>query len=156
MPEKRAAAKSTKKSASRTDASAKSFTADEKAAMRERAKELKAAASGAEAERAVVEKIGTMTGSDRVMAKRVHAIVKETAPFLTSRLWYGMPAYAKNGTTILFFQDAAKFKSRYATLGFLNDAKLDEGAMWPTSFALTELGPTEEAKVRALVKKAAS
>jgi uncharacterized protein YdhG (YjbR/CyaY superfamily) len=132
------------------------FTAEERAAMKERARELKAEARGAEAEKSVLEKIAKMPKSDRAMAKRLHAIVKETAPDLAPRTWYGMPAYAKDGKVLCYFQDAAKFKSRYATFGFNDIANLDEGAMWPPSFALKELGAAEEKKIVALVKKAVS
>jgi uncharacterized protein YdhG (YjbR/CyaY superfamily) len=132
------------------------FTAEERAAMKERARELKAEERGAEAEKAVLEKIAEMPKSDRAMAKRIHAIVKETAPGLAPRTWYGMPAYAKDGKVLCYFQDAAKFKSRYATFGFNDVANLDEGAMWPTSFALKKLGAAEEKKIAALVKKAVS
>ena len=130
------------------------FSAEEKAAMRARAKELKAAADG---ETAVQEAIAGMTPRDRAMAKRVHAIVKESAPSLTPKTWYGMPAYAnKDGKVVLFFRDAAKFKERYAMLGFNDSAKLDDGSMWPIAFALPELTKADEAKIRALVKKAVS
>jgi uncharacterized protein YdhG (YjbR/CyaY superfamily) len=132
----------------------KGFTAEERAAMRERAKELKASKSKAEAERDVLEKIAEMPKSDRAMAKRLHAIVKDSAPDLAPRTWYGMPAYAKDGKVVCFFQSADKFKSRYATFGFSDTANLDQGAMWPTSFALTELTDAEEKKIVALLKKA--
>jgi uncharacterized protein YdhG (YjbR/CyaY superfamily) len=136
------------------------FTDDERAAMKERVKELKADARGkkdkADGERDVLEKIAEMQGSDRAMAKRLHVIVKATAPGLTPRTWYGMPAYAKDDKVVCFFQSAQKFKSRYATLGFSDRANLDKGAMWPTSFALTELTAAEEKKIVALVKKAMS
>ena len=129
----------------------KGFTAAEKAAMKERARELKGKGDG---ESAVLEKITEMKGSDRTIAKRLHAIVKEAAPELTPRTWYGMPAYAKDGKVLCYFQSAGKFKSRYATFGFSDQATLDNGAMWPTSFALAELTPTDEKKIKALVKKA--
>jgi len=129
----------------------KGFTAAEKAAMKERARELKGKGDG---ESAVLEKIAEMKGSDRTIAKRLHAIVKEAAPELTPRTWYGMPAYAKDGKVLCYFQSAGKFKSRYATFGFSDQATLDNGAMWPTSFALAELTPTDEKKIKALVKKA--
>ena len=132
------------------------FTPEERAAMKERARELKAAASAEEAERDVLEKIAEMPGADRAMAERLHAIVKKAAPGLAPRTWYGMPAYAKDGKVVCFFQSAEKFKSRYATLGFSDAANLDDGAMWPTSFALTELTPEIEARIGALVMKAAS
>ena len=134
--------------------SAGGFTAEERAAMKERARELKAEKDKADGERDLLAKIAEMPKADRVMAERLHAIVKDTAPELTPKTWYGMPAYAKDGKVVCFFQSAAKFKSRYATFGFNDTAKLDEGAMWPTSFALTELGDAEERKIRALVKKA--
>ena len=139
----------------------KGFTNEERAAMRERAKELKTAARrGArggkvDGESDVLEKIAEMPKSDRVMAERLHALIKAGAPDLSPRTWYGMPAYANDdGKIVCFFQSADKFKSRYATFGFNQAANLDQGAMWPTSFALTELTPKEEAKIGALVKKA--
>jgi uncharacterized protein YdhG (YjbR/CyaY superfamily) len=132
------------------------FTDEERAAMRERARELKAEARKADGESAVLVKIAEMPGRDRAMAERVHAIIKENAPDLAPKTWYGMPAYAKDGKIICFFQSADKFKSRYATFGFNDDANLDEGAMWPTSFALTDLTAAEEARIAALVKKAVS
>ncbi|MEO7852859.1 MAG: DUF1801 domain-containing protein [Rubrivivax sp.] len=148
----------TQKSAKRTETgkASKGFTADEKAAMKERAKELKAEALKADGESAVLAKIAEMQGSDRAMAKRLHAIVKASAPALAPKTWYGMPAYAKDDKIVCFFQSAAKFNARYATLGFSDVAKLDDGAMWPTSFALKELTAADEAKIAALVKKAAS
>jgi uncharacterized protein YdhG (YjbR/CyaY superfamily) len=153
------AKKATQKSTKSTTASgkkSKGFTAEERAAMKERAQELKAAADKADAESAVLEKIAVMPEPDRAMAKRLHAIVKASAPALSPKTWYGMPAYAKDGKVVCFFQSAEKFKSRYATFGFSDAADLDEGAMWPTSFALTELTATEEARISALVKKAVS
>ena len=136
---------------------AKGFTAAERAAMRERAKELKAAKNKEEAERDVLEKIAEMPKADRVLAERIHEIVKAAAPDLSSRTWYGMPAYTNNdGKVVVFFKSADKFKSRYATLGFEEAANLDKGVMWPTSFALKELTDAEETKIRALVKKAAT
>ncbi len=134
----------------------KGFTAEERAAMRERAKEQKAEAQRADGERAVLAKIAEMQGPDRAMAERLHEIVKASAPDLSPKTWYGMPAYAKDGKVVCFFQSAQKFNSRYATLGFSDKANLDEGAMWPTSFALKELTATEEANIGALVKKAVS
>jgi uncharacterized protein YdhG (YjbR/CyaY superfamily) len=135
----------------------KGFTAEEKAAMKERAKELKAAANKAEAESDVLAKIAEMPESDRVMAERFHAIVRASAPDLSPKTWYGMPAYAnKDGKIVCFFQAADKFKSRYATFGFNEDANLDEGHMWPTSYALKELTDAEAAQIAALVKKAVS
>lgn len=136
------------------------FTDEEKAAMKERIKELKAEARASknkeEAENAVLEKIAEMPEPDRSMAQRIHAIIKATAPELTPKLWYGMPAYARDGKVVCFFQSAAKFNARYATLGFDDTANLDDGALWPTSFALKELTAVEEAKISALVKKAVS
>jgi uncharacterized protein YdhG (YjbR/CyaY superfamily) len=136
----------------------KGFTDEERVAMKERAQELKAAAQGdkSDGESALLAKIAEMPEPDRVMATRLHAIVKASAPALSPRTWYGMPAYAKDGKVVCFFQSAQKFKSRYATFGFSDEANLDKGAMWPTSFALKELTATEEAKITALVKKAAS
>ena len=122
--------------------------------MKERAKELKAAAGKADAESDVLAKIAEMPKADRVMAERLHALIKAAAPTLSPRTWYGMPAYEKDGKVVCFFQSAQKFKSRYATFGFSDKANLDEGAMWPTSFALRELTTAQEAKIRALVKKA--
>jgi uncharacterized protein YdhG (YjbR/CyaY superfamily) len=145
--------KATQKSAERNSASGK-FTAEERAAMRERAQELKAEANKADGERALLAKVAEMKGSDRAMAKRIHAIVKASAPDLSPKTWYGMPAYAKDGKVVCFFQSAEKFQSRYATFGFSDEAQLDKGNMWPTSFALTELTADEEAKIGALVKKA--
>ena len=136
--------------------SSKGFTAEEKAAMRERARELKSTASKEAAESDVLAKIAEMPKSDRVMAGRLHAIVKAAAPDLSPRTWYGMPAYAKDGKVVCFFQSAQKFKSRYATLGFSDRANLDKDAMWPTSFALKALTDAEDKKIRALVKKAVS
>jgi uncharacterized protein YdhG (YjbR/CyaY superfamily) len=132
----------------------KGFTAEEKAAMRERARELKASASKADAERDVLAKIAEMPEPDRAMAERLHALIKESAPALSPRTWYGMPAYAKDGKVVCFFQSGEKFKTRYATLGFSDKANLDKGAMWPTAFALKELTAAEEKKIAALVKKA--
>ena len=130
------------------------FTDDERAAMKERAHELKAAAGNADGESAVLSKIAEMSEADRSMAERLHAIVKAAAPSLSPKTWYGMPAYAKDGKVVCFFQSAQKFKSRYATLGFSDAADLDEGAMWPTSFALKELTAAEAAGIGALVKRA--
>jgi uncharacterized protein YdhG (YjbR/CyaY superfamily) len=138
-------------------AGSKGFTDDEKAAMRERARELRSARRGPEdGESDVLAKIAQMPPSDRAMAERIHAIVKATAPELTSRTYYGMPAYAKDGNVICFFKAAAKFKMRYATLGFTDKAKLDDGAMWPTDFALTQLTAAEEARIAELVQSAVS
>lgn len=135
----------------------KGFTSEERAAMKERAQELKAAADKADGESAVLAKIAEMPEADRVMAERLHRIVKATAPDLLPRTWYGMPAYTnKDGKVVCFFQAADKFKARYATFGFNDVANLDEGVMWPTSFALKDLTATEEARISALVKKAVS
>jgi uncharacterized protein YdhG (YjbR/CyaY superfamily) len=132
------------------------FTADERAAMRERARELKSQKNRDEAEKEVLAKIAEMPKADRVMAERIHAIVKEAAPSLSPRTWYGMPAYANaDGKVVCFFKSAAKFKERYATFGFNDAAALDDGAMWPVVFGLTEVGPAEEKKLAALVKRAA-
>ncbi len=158
MAEK-SAAKKTTGSAKRTAAS-KGFTADERAAMKERARELKAEArrgkDRAAGERDLLAKIAEMPKSDRVMAERFHAIVTASAPDLSPKTWYGMPAYARDGKIVCFFKSADKFKSRYATFGFEESANLDDGAMWPTSFALTELTAADEKKIAALVKKAVS
>jgi len=132
------------------------FSAAERAAMRERARELKAEARKADGESAVLAKIAEMPQPDRTLAERLHAIVRDTAPDLSPKTWYGMPAYAKDGKIVCFFQSADKFKARYATFGFNDAANLDEGAMWPTSFALNQLTAAEEATIRALVKKAVS
>jgi hypothetical protein len=152
--------KETKKSAKRTAASGKAdkvFSTEEIAAMKETLKERKETASKEEAEKAVLEKIAEMKGSDHTLAKRIHAIIKESAPVLSAKTWYGMPAYANaEGKIICFFQAANKFKVRYATFGFQPDAKLDDGNMWATSFALKELTAAEEARIVALVKKAVS
>jgi uncharacterized protein YdhG (YjbR/CyaY superfamily) len=130
------------------------FSPEERAAMKEYVKEKKAGASGND-EKAVLEKIAAMPAPDRAMAERIHAIVKASAPELTSRLWYGMPAYARDGAVVCFFQDARKFKTRYGTLGFSDKAKLDDGNMWPSTYALMKLTASEEAKIGELVKKAA-
>jgi uncharacterized protein YdhG (YjbR/CyaY superfamily) len=154
------AKKATKKSAKSTTAKKEKstgFTAEERAAMKERAKELKAEKSRADGEKALLAKMAEMPKSDRDMAKRIHAIVKDSAPDLSPKTWYGMPAYAnEDGKVVCYFQDAAKFKSRYATFGFNDDANLDEGAMWATSFALKKLTAAEEKKIAALVEKAVS
>ena len=138
----------------------KGFTDEERAAMKERAKELKAEARAnknrAEGESDVLAKIAEMQEPDRAMAKRLHAIIKASAPDLSPKTWYGMPAYAKDGKVVCFFQSAQKFNTRYATFGFNDTANLDEGAMWPTAFALKELTAAEEAKIGALVKRAVS
>jgi uncharacterized protein YdhG (YjbR/CyaY superfamily) len=151
--------KDTEKSAKSTTADDKptrGFTVEERAAMKERAQELKAEAEKAEGEEAVLAKIAEMQEPDRTMAERLHAVIKASAPALTPRLWYGMPAYAKDGKVVCFFQSAQKFNTRYATFGFMHEANLDEGAMWPTAFALRELTAAEEARIAALVKKAVS
>jgi uncharacterized protein YdhG (YjbR/CyaY superfamily) len=129
------------------------FSAEEKAAMRARAKELKAAAEG---EEAVLAALGEMSPDDRALGERIHAVVREAAPELTPRTWYGMPAYAKDGKVLVFFRNAEKFKERYAMLGFQDNASLDEGSMWPVAFALTKLTAADEKKIRALVKRAVS
>ena len=149
------AKKATQKSA-KTNKPSKGFTAEERAAMKERAQELKAEAAKADGESALLAKVAEMKGTDRAMAKRIHAIVKASAPSLSPKTWYGMPAYAKDGKVVCFFQSAEKFNSRYATFGFSDEANIDKGAMWPTSFALKELTAAEEAKIGALVKKAVS
>jgi len=151
------AQKGTQKSAKSTTATGKKsqgFTEEEHGAMRERIQELKA--DKEDGEGAVLAKIAEMPEPDRTMGKRLHAIIKESAPALSPRLWYGMPAYAKDGKVICFFQAAQKFKTRYATFGFSDKANLDEGAMWPTAFALKGLTATEEARIATLVKKAVS
>ncbi len=154
MVERKAAQKSTKTVKGATTKS-KGLTAEERAALRETVQERKAAALGANDEKAALAKIAEMQGSDRAMAKRLHAIIKDSAPALSPKTWYGMPAYAnKDGKIVCFFTPAAKFKSRYATFGFNDDANLDEGNMWPTSFALKELSSADEARIGALVKKA--
>ncbi|MBV9099839.1 MAG: DUF1801 domain-containing protein [Candidatus Dormibacteraeota bacterium] len=151
-----AKSKAPRKSAppAKRDAKSKTFSADEKSAMRERAREQRAAASGAEAEEEVLAKIAEMTKADRAIAERLHALIKASAPSLAPRTWYGMPAYAKDGRLVCHFQPAQKFKTRYATIGFSDNAKLDEGAMWPVSYALKELTAAEEKQIRALIKRA--
>ena len=134
----------------------KTFTAEERAAMKERAQELKAAKSQADAERDVLAKIAEMPPTDRALAERVHAIVKDSAPGLAPKTWYGMPAYARDGKVVCFFQSAQKFKTRYATLGFSDKANLDDGDMWPTAFALQKLTADDEARITALVRRAVS
>jgi hypothetical protein len=157
--------KGTRKSAKSTTAIGKTFkgfTDEERIAMKERAQELKAAVrrgprtDKADGESAVLAKIAEMPEPDRAMGKRLHAIIKASAPALSPRLWYGMPAYAKDGKVVCFFQSAQKFNTRYATLGFSDAANLDEDALWPVAFALKELNAAEEAKIGALVKKAVS
>jgi uncharacterized protein YdhG (YjbR/CyaY superfamily) len=161
VPERKPAKKDTQRSAKSTTATkekSKGFTDDERAAMKERAQELKKGARAskkkADGESDVLAKIAEMQEPDRAMAERLHAIIKTSAPDLSPKTWYGMPAYAKGGKVVCFFQSAEKFKSRYATLGFSDEANLDEGAMWPTSFALNELTAAEEGRIVALVKKA--
>ena len=158
-PAKTGAQQSAKRPAGKAS---KGFTDDERAAMRERAQELKAAArrgpraGKADGESDVLAKIAEMPESDRAMAERLHALIKASAPALSPRTWYGMPAYAKDGNVVCFFQSAHKFKTRYATFGFSDKANIDEGAMWPTSFALKELTAAEEARIGELVRKAVS
>jgi len=142
--------KATKKSAK----ASKGFTEEERGAMRQRVQELKG--DEADGESAVLAKIGEMTAPDRALGERLHAIIKASAPALSPKLWYGMPAYAKGGKVVCFFQPAHKFKTRYATFGFNDSANLDEGALWPVAFALTELTAAEEARIGELVKKAVS
>jgi uncharacterized protein YdhG (YjbR/CyaY superfamily) len=160
--------KDTKKPAKNTNATdnpAEGFTDEERAAIKERARELRATgrrgsraakADEADQEGEVLAKIAEMTDSDRAMAERIHAIITAGAPVLSPKLWYGMPAYARNGKVVCFFQPAQKFKTRYATFGFNDSANLDDGTMWPTAFALTTLTGADEARIGALVKKAAS
>jgi uncharacterized protein YdhG (YjbR/CyaY superfamily) len=159
MTQKKDTKKSTK-STTTNDKKSKGFTDEEKAAMKERAKELKAEARAnkkkEEGEKDLLEKIAEMTEPDRTMAERLHAIITTNAPDLWPKTWYGMPAYARDGKVVCFFQSAEKFNARYATLGFNDTANLDEGAMWPTAFALKELTTTEEAKIVELVKKSVS
>ncbi|MGH8934928.1 MAG: hypothetical protein ACRDXD_01440 [Acidimicrobiia bacterium] len=165
MAERKSAKKATQKTAKSTTKSGKTlkaFADEERAAMKERAQELKAPArrgpraGKADEESAVVAKIAEMPEPDRAMAERLHAIIKASAPALSPKTWYGMPAYAKDGKVVCFFQSAQKFNARYATFGFSDEANLDEGAMWPTSFALKELTAAEEARIGALVKNAVS
>ena len=156
---KRTTKKATQKSAKNTTTTgkkSKGFTDEERAAMKERAKELKAEAEKADGESALLAKIAEMPEPDRTMATRLHEIVKAHAPVLSPKTWYGMPAYARDGKIVCFFQSAQKFQARYATLGFNDSANLDDGSMWPTSFALKELNAAEEARIIALVKKAVS
>ena len=163
MAEKKPAKAATRRSAGSTAATGTAsggFTEEERAAMRERAQELKAGArsraAGASDESAVLEKIAAMPEPDRAMAERLHAIIRASAPGLTPRTWYGMPAYSRDGEVICHFQTAGKFKMRYATLGFSDKAKLDDGTMWPVAFALAKLTADDEARIAELVKKAAS
>jgi uncharacterized protein YdhG (YjbR/CyaY superfamily) len=163
MAERKSAKARTQRSAKgATGKASETFTDEERAAMKERAQEQKAAArrgsrgGKADGERDVLAKIAEMPEQDRAMAERLHALIKATAPELSPRTWYGMPAYAKGGDVVCYFQGAAKFKSRYATLGFSDKANLDEGAMWPSSFALAKLTAAEEERIAALVKRAVS
>ena len=165
MTERKPAKKGTKKSAKSATVIAKAsrgFTDEERLAMREHVQELKAAArrgpgaGKADEESAVLAKIDAMPAPDRAMGKRLHAVIKASAPVLSPKLWYGMPAYAKDRKVVCFFQSAQKLNTRYATLGFSDEANLDKGAMWPTAFALTELTAADEARIGALVKKAVS
>src|SRR6476620_323893 len=159
MAERKPSKKGTKgvaKGATAPRNSSTRFTAEERAAMKERARELKAAATAAEAEQDVLAAIDKMPGSDRAMAKRLHMIIKDSAPGLSPKTWYGMPAYAKDGNVVCFFRGADKFKERYAMFGFNDSANLDKGAMWPVAFALKELTAADEKKIAALVKKAVS
>jgi uncharacterized protein YdhG (YjbR/CyaY superfamily) len=144
----------TKAEKSTTAKASKGFTDEEKAAMRERARELKAEAAKADGEKELLAAIAKMEEPARGMAKKLHAIIKATAPTLTAKTWYGMPAYSKDGSVLCFFRNAGKFKERYSMLGFNDKANLDEGAMWPNSYALTKLTATEETRIRALIQKA--
>ena len=157
MAPTKTATKTKPKSSTRTSTNGKAsqgFSAEEKAAARERIRELKAEAAKADGEQELLAAIAKMQEPDRAIAKKVHALIKAAAPTLAPKTWYGMPAYAKDGNVICFFQNAGKFKARYQTLGFTDKAKLDDGAMWPNSYALTKLTAAEEAKITALVKKA--
>jgi uncharacterized protein YdhG (YjbR/CyaY superfamily) len=154
MPKKEPASKGAKTSAKNAGKASKVFSAEERSAMRERAKELKAASGKADEERAVLAQIAAMPAADRALGAKLHAIIKASAPALSPKLWYGMPAYAKDGKIVCFFQNAQKFKTRYATLGFNDAANLDEGEMWPTAYALKQLTAADEARISALVKKA--
>ena len=159
MPQRKPAKKATQKSTKKTTATGKTskgWTAEERAAAKAYAQELKAEARGANDEKAALAAIAEMPEPDRAMAKRLHSIIKASAPDLAPKTWYGMPAYAKGDKVVCFFQSAVKFKSRYATLGFSDTANLDEGAMWPTSFALKELTAADEARIGTLVKRAVS
>ena len=148
--------KATKKTTTRATGTSKGFTPEERAAMKERAKELKAASNRAEGEKACLAAIAKMPRPDRAMGKRLHELITASAPDLAAKTWYGMPAYVKDDNVVCFFQSADKFKARYATLGFNDTANLDQGAMWPTSFALKELTPAVEKEIARLVKKAVS
>ena len=155
-PVKKGRQKSPKSTTAAAGKKSKGFTDEERAAMKERAQELKADARRADGESEVLAKLAALPQPDRAMGERLHAIIKANAPALSPRTWYGMPAYAKDGNVVCFFQSAQKFKTRYATLGFSDKANLDEGNMWPTAFALKGLTDVEEAKICALVKKASS
>jgi len=154
MAEKKPATKTAQAKRTTTSKTSKGFTADERAAMKERARELKAEAAKADGESEALAAIAKMQGSDRAMAKRLHAIIKDSAPDLAPKTWYGMPAYAKDGKVVCFFRDARKFKERYAMLGFNDSANLDKGSMWPIAYALKELTAADEKTIAALVKKA--
>jgi len=148
--------KPAKSTSARTTKRTGVFTDEERGAMKDRVQELKAAADKADGESAVLAKIAEMPEPDRAMGKRLHAVIKASAPALSPRLWYGMPAYAKDGNVVCFFQPAQKFKTRYSTFGFSDKAHLDQGTMWPNAFALTKLTAEDEARIGALVKKAVS
>ena len=159
MAERKSGTKATQKSAKSTTAIGKrfkGFTDEERGAMKDRVQEMKAATDKVDGESAVLAKIAELPGPDRALGKRLHAIIKASAPALSPKLWYGMPAYAKDGKIVCHFQSAQKFKTRYATLGFSDAANLDEGALWPVAFALTQLTAADEARIGALVKKAVS
>ena len=156
MSAKKATQTSAKRATTKRTGSTKGFTAEERAAMKERAKELKAEAAKADGEKALLEKVAEMKGTDRTMATRLHEIITAAAPALSPKTWYGMPAYAKDGKIVCFFQSAEKFDSRYATFGFSDEANIDQGSMWPTSWALKALTAAEEKKIVTLVKKAVS
>jgi uncharacterized protein YdhG (YjbR/CyaY superfamily) len=159
MAERKRAVKGTQKSAKSTTAIKKrydGFTDEERDAMKNRVQEMKVAARKSDGESEVLAKIAEMPESDRAMAKRLHAVIKASAPALEPKTWYGMPAYAKDGKVVCFFQSAQKFKTRYATFGFSDAAKLDEGSMWPNAYALTKLTAADETRISALVKKATS
>jgi uncharacterized protein YdhG (YjbR/CyaY superfamily) len=155
MPETKAAKSATKRTTATKETSTR-FSAEERAAMKERARELKAAKGKKDGERAVLEAIAKMPEADRALAKRVHAIVEASAPALSPKTWYGMPAYAKDDKVVCFFRNASKFKERYAMFGFNDNANLDEGAMWPVAFAVKELTAADEKRIAALVTKAVS
>ena len=156
MAQRKPEKKSTQTSAKSSTTRGKGLTAEEKSALKETMQERKAAARGANDEKALLAKIAEMPEPDRAMAKRLHGIIKDSAPGLSPKTWYGMPAYARDDKVVCFFTPASKFKARYATLGFNDDANLDEGDLWPVAFALKALTAAEEARIRALVKKAVS